>query len=695
MTRILGIDETGRGPIIGSMFIVGVLATEETESNFKELGVKDSKLLTHKKRCLLEGKIKDLALKVKIIQVKPEEIDNAVDGGSINLNWLEAHKQAEIINELKPDKVIIDCPSPNCKKYTDYLKALLNDKSIELVVEHRAEKYMCVAAASVIAKCEREKEVAELKKKYGDFGSLPFEERVWVMSDNFLTQKKIGNVVENEATNKLSIFSLDRRNLEVGSRRITYGFRHGKMDIYTIYFDTGLEAELSPNHPLFVISSNLDLIPKALYEIEAGDYIAFVAPENRNFIESLDVFALLKSQSTKNHPLFFKSDKIRALIKRGRIKLLSLARDQGYKITSLRGWLKPSMLPLHLLREFDLPKDFLFSGKITSWKGNSLPSKMILTKDLCWFFGLYLAEGCLIGDYAVDMSNRDKSIRKKIMQTGKRYGFGCCITRDSIRIHSILLNRLIRALCLGSNAREKRLSPIFYNLSRNKIKLLLQGIYDGDGYGGDNPMEVEVCSKELRDGIVNLELLMGNICSLRKRENRGSFIARRLSKSTNSLSKDNIPSIIGSYIRLLRLKKSFGLREFERKCNISRRVLSCIETQKVGVVSKNTLRKINCLLKDKQLSKLINSKLFWLKVIKIVHKGLKEVVYDLEVRPSRFQNFLCSNGLILHNSGYMSDPYCKKFFKENFDKHPEIFRKSWTPYKNEVNGKKQKKIDEF
>lgn len=172
MIKILGIDEAARGPVIGSMFIVGVLASEEAELKFKELGVKDSKLLTHKKRCLLEGKIKDLALKVKIIQVKPEEIDNAVDGGSINLNWLEAHKQSEIINELKPDKAIIDCPSPNCKKYTDYLKALLNDKNVELVVEHKADfNFVFVGAASIIAKCEREKEVAELKKKYGDFGS--------------------------------------------------------------------------------------------------------------------------------------------------------------------------------------------------------------------------------------------------------------------------------------------------------------------------------------------------------------------------------------------------------------------------------------------------------------------------------------------------------------------------------------------
>ncbi|MBI4154968.1 ribonuclease HII [Candidatus Woesearchaeota archaeon] len=172
MVKILGIDEAARGPIIASMYLVGVLGDETVEEKFKQIGVKDSKLLTHKKRCLLESKIKDLALKVKIIEVKPEEIDMAVDGGKLNLNWLEAHKQAEIINELKPDKAIIDCPSPNIKKFKEYLLNLLIDKNIELVVEHKADKnFFIVGAASIIAKCEREKEVAELKKKYGDFGS--------------------------------------------------------------------------------------------------------------------------------------------------------------------------------------------------------------------------------------------------------------------------------------------------------------------------------------------------------------------------------------------------------------------------------------------------------------------------------------------------------------------------------------------
>ena len=173
MVFICGIDEAGKGPVIGNLVIVGVLIEENNISKLEKMGVKDSKLLTHKKRIFLSEKIKKIAEKYKIIKIEPIEIDNAIDGDqSLNLNWLEAHKTAEIINELKPDKAIIDCPSPNIKKYKDYLIKLLDNKEIELIIEHHAEKHFPVAAASIITKVIREEEVDKIKKEYNiEFGS--------------------------------------------------------------------------------------------------------------------------------------------------------------------------------------------------------------------------------------------------------------------------------------------------------------------------------------------------------------------------------------------------------------------------------------------------------------------------------------------------------------------------------------------
>ena len=47
---ICGIDDSGRGPVIGPMVLAGVLIEESKEKKLKELGAKDSKLLTRKKR---------------------------------------------------------------------------------------------------------------------------------------------------------------------------------------------------------------------------------------------------------------------------------------------------------------------------------------------------------------------------------------------------------------------------------------------------------------------------------------------------------------------------------------------------------------------------------------------------------------------------------------------------------------------
>lgn len=133
----------------------------------ENLGVKDSKLLTQKQRELLANEIKKIA-KFKAIKIEPYEIDEAVDGDNeLNLNWLEAHKTAEIINELEPDEAFIDCPSTNIEAYTNYLKKLLK-KPVKLILEHKAEKYHVVGAASILAKCIREEEVKKIEKKVGE-----------------------------------------------------------------------------------------------------------------------------------------------------------------------------------------------------------------------------------------------------------------------------------------------------------------------------------------------------------------------------------------------------------------------------------------------------------------------------------------------------------------------------------------------
>ncbi|MCH7850856.1 MAG: ribonuclease HII [Nanoarchaeota archaeon] len=173
MTKILGIDDAGRGPVIGPMTLAGVIIDENENEELKSYGVKDSKLLTPKNRKLIKEKINS-RFKSHIEISSPKEIDE-----STNLNYLEAIKSAMIINKLTKEetdkvKVIIDCPSTNLKAWREDVWKLLEKKEIiNLTVEHKADlNHPTVSAASILAKEKREDEIEKLKMDLDiDFGS--------------------------------------------------------------------------------------------------------------------------------------------------------------------------------------------------------------------------------------------------------------------------------------------------------------------------------------------------------------------------------------------------------------------------------------------------------------------------------------------------------------------------------------------
>jgi len=169
----LGIDDAGRGPVIGPMILAGCLIDKKEESELRKLGVKDSKQLTPKRREFLAKIIKEKSETFEIIRISPSVIDEKNAKG-IKLNELEAFACAKIINKInkgyKKIKVILDCPSPTISKWQDFLKTKIKDLStLEVVSEHKADQnHIAVSAASILAKSTREKEMDKLKEKYGN-----------------------------------------------------------------------------------------------------------------------------------------------------------------------------------------------------------------------------------------------------------------------------------------------------------------------------------------------------------------------------------------------------------------------------------------------------------------------------------------------------------------------------------------------
>ena len=176
---ILGIDDAGRGPLIGPLILAGVLADKNSETALKRLNVADSKILSHPERIRLSKLIKESVLTYHVVKSLPSEIDSAINS-KLNLNTLEALKTAEIINEINSGKlkkekikVIVDCPSVNTSAWTRTLESFIEHKdNLKIVCEHKADaNYPVVSAASILAKVAREEAVDSLKNKYGNIGS--------------------------------------------------------------------------------------------------------------------------------------------------------------------------------------------------------------------------------------------------------------------------------------------------------------------------------------------------------------------------------------------------------------------------------------------------------------------------------------------------------------------------------------------
>ena len=168
---IIGIDEAGRGPVIGPMVICAFAIEKEKEVEIKKLGVKDSKLLSRKRREELYSKLMKLAADTKIKQVSPAEIDELRK--SYSLNVIEQKIMLKLAKKItvKPDEIYIDAADVKEKRFGSVFETEFPQTKV--ISKHKADKiYPVVSAASIIAKVQRDKEIQKISKETGiDFGS--------------------------------------------------------------------------------------------------------------------------------------------------------------------------------------------------------------------------------------------------------------------------------------------------------------------------------------------------------------------------------------------------------------------------------------------------------------------------------------------------------------------------------------------
>ncbi|WP_321211014.1 ribonuclease HII [Methanothermobacter sp. DP] len=184
--KVLGIDEAGRGPVIGPLVVAGVMVPERKFSILRKMGIKDSKKLTPERRKFLARKIRRIS-RVFTVKISASDIDRMREKG-FNLNEIEKIAIKRIIAEAQPDSVIIDSVDVKPERLAEEIRSHFGD--IEVKAEHGADaKYYPVAAASIIAKVERDLEIERIQKlnrKLGDMGSgYPSDPRTRAFLESF------------------------------------------------------------------------------------------------------------------------------------------------------------------------------------------------------------------------------------------------------------------------------------------------------------------------------------------------------------------------------------------------------------------------------------------------------------------------------------------------------------------------------
>jgi ribonuclease HII len=157
---ICGVDEAGRGPVIGPLVVAGVNFNDD--SILIDNNVRDSKKISPRRRNELAKIIKDSAFNYEIIKISASDIDDMRK--IITLNEIEVNVFSMIIDKLKPDICYVDAVDVNAIRFGKNLLSKLKNKT-KIISKHKADDiYPIVGAASILAKTVRDKEIFNISK---------------------------------------------------------------------------------------------------------------------------------------------------------------------------------------------------------------------------------------------------------------------------------------------------------------------------------------------------------------------------------------------------------------------------------------------------------------------------------------------------------------------------------------------------
>ena len=185
---ICGVDEAGRGSLLGPLVVAGVLMKRSKIKKLSKMGIRDSKKLTPAARERLYKKIIKYADDYYVARIYPKTIDRSVK--KHQLNFLEAKYMAKVISKLKPNISYVDSCDVNPTRYGKEIDKMAKKGKIRSY--HRADsRFVIVSAASIVAKVNRDRAIAKLRKEH-DLGSgYPSDRKTINFVSEYISHNKV------------------------------------------------------------------------------------------------------------------------------------------------------------------------------------------------------------------------------------------------------------------------------------------------------------------------------------------------------------------------------------------------------------------------------------------------------------------------------------------------------------------------
>ncbi|MEW5937776.1 MAG: ribonuclease HII [Candidatus Thermoplasmatota archaeon] len=161
---ICGIDEAGRGPVLGPLVVAAVAVA--SDDALREIGVRDSKRLSRKRREALSVEIRKMA-KIEVISISAARIDAL--RAEMTMNEIEVRAFASLLDRMQPEEAYLDSADVRAEEFGRQVRSLLSYAPLRLISEHSADvKYPVVSAASIIAKTERDAAMVRIGDEIGE-----------------------------------------------------------------------------------------------------------------------------------------------------------------------------------------------------------------------------------------------------------------------------------------------------------------------------------------------------------------------------------------------------------------------------------------------------------------------------------------------------------------------------------------------